>query len=343
MLVETDYGTEYGNCINADTLLWLKRREQCETGFLQRELAGQAFLATFKRDVSASLNSQEVVLTAAKLLYNYFHYDLAVFSLPNDSGVVTAYSPLDAAGRMSGFLTARENFPGLKLREINGYRQLGLATPGQARVPGDYPAVVEIAGDGMKITLYCDEEDVEKATHDLLTGIAESLTTALRSAREHGSVKELTVRDSLTGLYNHRDDLKPEVEVLESSQAFYSGNTAKAVQLPDPRVNVRFAVYYGEGQGRIMSDYSVNMSYGGIFIESETILPPSTTLFVEFKLPVNNRQIRCRSQVAWTNEPENPKSPAFPAGMGLQFIDLSLDDVHVIRKYIDEVGLRPTW
>ena len=74
-----------------------------------------------------------------------------------------------------------------------------------------------------------------------------------------------------------------------------------------------------------MSDYSVNMSFGGIFIESENVLPADTTLFVEFKLPVNNRRIKCKSRVAWTNEPQNPKSSALPAGMGLQFTDLSLD------------------
>ena len=130
---------------------------------------------------------------------------------------------------------------------------------------------------------------------------------------------------------------------MECSQAFISGNTAMAMQFPDPRVNVRIAVYYSKGQDRAMSDYSVNMSYGGIFIESENVLPPDTTLFVEFRLPVNNRRIRCKSRVAWTNEPENLKSSDFPAGMGLQFLDLSLDEVHVIRNYIDDVGLRPTW
>jgi diguanylate cyclase (GGDEF)-like protein len=144
------------------------------------------------------------VNAAAKLQYNYFHYDLAVFSLPADAGGVTAFSPFDAAGCMSAVLTARESFPELTLQEINGYRHLGLAVPEQARIPGDYPAVVEIAGDGMKIMLFCDEEAEGKGTHDLLTGIAESLTTALGNAREHDRVKELSVRDGLTGLYNRR-------------------------------------------------------------------------------------------------------------------------------------------
>jgi len=204
MFMETGCGTEYGDCNNADALFWLQEKPRCETGSLHRKLAGLAFLASFAREVNASLNSREVVHAAAKLLYNYFHYDLAVFSFPPDAGEVTAFSPLDAAGCMSGYFTARESFPELKLREINGYRHLGLATPGHSMVPGNSPAVVEIAGEGMKITLYCGEETEGKATHDLMTGIAESLTTAMRNAQEHDRVKELSVRDGLTGLYNRR-------------------------------------------------------------------------------------------------------------------------------------------
>ncbi len=217
MFMESGCATEYGNCKNADALFWLQGRQQCETGSLHREIAELAFLASFAREVGASLNPREVVLAAAKLLYNYFHYDLAVFSLPADAGGVTAFSPFDAAGCMSGFLTARESFPELTLQEINGYRHLGLAVPEQARVPGNYPAVVEIAGDGMKITLYCGEEAEGKGTHDLLTGIAESLTTALRNAREHDRVKELSVRDGLTGLYNRRV-LEEILDVEESKR-----------------------------------------------------------------------------------------------------------------------------
>jgi diguanylate cyclase (GGDEF)-like protein len=204
MFTDTACGIDYDNFKNGDSPFWLEENQACGNSFLQRKLAGMAFLASFAREVSASLNSREVVLAAAKLLYNFFHYDLVVFSLSTDCGWMTAFSPLDAAGCMSAFLTARKSYPDLKLREINGYRHLGLATPGQTSVSGNYPVMVEIVGDGMKITIYCGEDAEGMATQDLLTGIAESLTTALRNAREHDRVKELSVRDALTGLYNRR-------------------------------------------------------------------------------------------------------------------------------------------
>ena len=127
------------------------------------------------------------------------------------------------------------------------------------------------------------------------------------------------------------------------SRGYMSGNTAMKTDYGDPRVNVRFAVYYGEKKEKMMSDYSINMSLGGIFIESERILPADTTLLVEFKLPMYEKPIRCNSRVAWTNEPENPKSAALPKGMGLQLVDMSLNEMHVVRTCIEEVGLKPTW
>ncbi len=130
---------------------------------------------------------------------------------------------------------------------------------------------------------------------------------------------------------------------MKPARGYMAGNTAMAMDYGDTRVNVRFAVYYGEKKQKVMSDYSVNMSYGGIFIESENILPADTSLLVEFKLPRAEKPIRCKSRVAWTNEPENPKSRLLPSGMGVQFIDLALDDMHKVRSYIEEVGIKPSW
>jgi len=82
MFMETGCGTAYGNCRNAEALIWLQERPQCETGSLHRELAELTFLATFAREIGFSLNSRDVVLAAAKLLYDHFQYYLAVFSRP---------------------------------------------------------------------------------------------------------------------------------------------------------------------------------------------------------------------------------------------------------------------
>ena len=92
-----------------------------------------------------------------------------------------------------------------------------------------------------------------------------------------------------------------------------------------------------------MSNYSVNMSMRGVFVETDNILPVDTLLIVKFKLPDNDTIITCNTRVAWTNEAGHLRKYSFPAGMGLQFLDLSLENMYVIRDYLNKGNLVPTW
>jgi uncharacterized protein (TIGR02266 family) len=92
-----------------------------------------------------------------------------------------------------------------------------------------------------------------------------------------------------------------------------------------------------------MSNYSVNMSTGGVFIETVNILPVDTSLVVKFKLPDNDAIITCKARVAWINETGLLRKFSLPPGMGLQFLDLSLNDMHAIRDYLNKGEIQPTW
>jgi uncharacterized protein (TIGR02266 family) len=122
----------------------------------------------------------------------------------------------------------------------------------------------------------------------------------------------------------------------------FDGNTVLE-QRYEPRYKTRLAIFYGSGQRQLMTDYSVNISTGGIFIETEKPMPVDTTLFVKFMLPAYGKTISCKTKVAWTNEDVEIKAKDLPLGMGLSFLDLSLDHMHAIRCYINEVGLEPAW
>jgi uncharacterized protein (TIGR02266 family) len=111
----------------------------------------------------------------------------------------------------------------------------------------------------------------------------------------------------------------------------------------DPRFLARIAIFNGPYQKEVVSNYTVNVSSGGLFIETTKILPVDTMLLVKFKLPNMDTVIVSKSRVAWTNELDSPKKPALPSGMGIQFLDLSLDDMHAIRLFIDKGELVPTW
>jgi uncharacterized protein (TIGR02266 family) len=130
---------------------------------------------------------------------------------------------------------------------------------------------------------------------------------------------------------------------MRPRRTIMSGNTALLMQNREPRFKVRLAIYYGRDQQRRMTDYAVNLGTGGIFIETDNVLSVDTPVIAEFMLPLNDSPITCNSRVAWTNEPGDLKSSNLPPGMGLQFLDLSLENIRAIRDYINRRGLVPIW
>lgn len=118
-------------------------------------------------------------------------------------------------------------------------------------------------------------------------------------------------------------------------------------EAPDNRANPRYltriAIFYGPYQRKILTDYTINMSTGGVFIESSIILPEDTELTIKFNLPNSDIIIIAKARVAWLNDPAALKKVSLPPGMGLQFLDLSMEDLHTIRKFLDSGKFVPTW
>ena len=121
-------------------------------------------------------------------------------------------------------------------------------------------------------------------------------------------------------------------------------NEPQQLSKPEPRHKARLAIfYYAHEQRNIVTNYSVNINSGGVFIETLNILPVETMIIVKFKLPFKDPVITCNAKVAWTNEPGQLKKYSLPPGMGLHFIDLSLGNIHAIRDYLNKGDLVPTW
>ena len=113
--------------------------------------------------------------------------------------------------------------------------------------------------------------------------------------------------------------------------------------MQEPRRNIRLAIYIGPDQDKIMTNYTVDVSTGGVFIEANDILPVDTLLEIKFKLPDNDTIITCKARVAWINEPGYLKKYSLPPGIGIQFLNLSLENLHAIRDYLSKGNLVPTW
>jgi uncharacterized protein (TIGR02266 family) len=110
-----------------------------------------------------------------------------------------------------------------------------------------------------------------------------------------------------------------------------------------PRFTARLRVHFGPNPQQLLTEYSVNVSTGGLFIETLNLLPLGTPLMIEFILPEQDKTIQSDGKVAWLNHPEMMKNPNLPVGMGLQFLNISFDDMNAIREFIKKEALLPSW
>jgi len=108
------------------------------------------------------------------------------------------------------------------------------------------------------------------------------------------------------------------------------------------RFRARLRVRYS-AMSRDLHDYSIDLSTGGLFLETTLPLLLETPLDLEFILPGTDTTIRCKGRVAWANNPKLRRKSHLPPGMGVQFLNLSLDDMNAIRNYLEIEGLEPSW
>lgn len=120
------------------------------------------------------------------------------------------------------------------------------------------------------------------------------------------------------------------------------GSLATHEKRTEDRVAARLSVQLLRNNRTILKEYSVNMSVGGIFLESEMLLPEGVPLALYFELP-DSRYIHCHARVAWVNAPQRLSCEALPSGMGIQFVDLRLEDLEALREFIKKKLIFPVW
>jgi len=114
-------------------------------------------------------------------------------------------------------------------------------------------------------------------------------------------------------------------------------------RVPRYVATLRVESHSGTDPGRVLTNYSVNLSTGGIFIETTELLPIDSSLIIQFTLPDDGQVIKCAGRVSWVNHPDSIKNRNLPIGMGLQFVNLTLEDMDSIRKFIKNQTLQPEW
>jgi len=102
-------------------------------------------------------------------------------------------------------------------------------------------------------------------------------------------------------------------------------------QYPRAPLRVRASCIEGE---RIYHKYTLNISEGGIFIETDEPFPPATELEMIIPLPLPEPSITVKGMVVRIVRKEEAEESQ-PPGMGIRFLNLKPEDAGKIRKYIE--------
>ncbi|HEY5674424.1 MAG TPA: TIGR02266 family protein [Malonomonas sp.] len=100
------------------------------------------------------------------------------------------------------------------------------------------------------------------------------------------------------------------------------------------RIPARMLVHFGENPNRLRSNFSVNLSSGGMFIATEEVLPVGSSLELRLQFPGGKQSLSCQGQVAWLNHSELQKRPHLPMGMGVAFAGLSGPQQEQVKSYL---------
>ncbi len=176
----------------------------CDVIGTRRNLKELSFMADFFRSVTSSLITEEVLEVAARKIYEYFRYNLMVVTLTAGAEErIMAYSPRDIENAPEDLAAILRNYVGLRAHDVKGYRILGLEGPEGSLVFGN-TNYLELPLNLGSITVYSEFNFINHFSDAMLQGLMESFAAALRNSLEYGKVKELSMRDGLTGLFNRR-------------------------------------------------------------------------------------------------------------------------------------------
>lgn len=176
----------------------------CDVMGMRRNLKEVSFMADFFRSITASLNTEDVLETAARKIYEYFHYNLMVVTLKAGSEErIKAFTPRNLESSPDDLAVILRSYVGLRPQDVKGFRSLGLDGPEGSLAFGN-TNYLELPMNLGSVTIYSEFNFVNHFSNDMLQGLMETFGTALHNSLEFGKVKELSMRDGLTGLFNRR-------------------------------------------------------------------------------------------------------------------------------------------
>lgn len=153
-----------------------------------------------------------------------------------------------------------------------------------------------------------------------------------------------------TGLFDDPEQLEdeePGEKPEESGRPRIHSDINVGVKTPSPdlkekrraiRVPVEMRVDYRCNEN-FLFEYSMNLSQNGIFIKTQSPLPPGTELFLTFSLPNSNEQIKVKGEVIWVNTKKADHDSERTVGMGIRFLEIKAEDRKQIMSLVKRIAI----
>jgi CheY-like chemotaxis protein/Tfp pilus assembly protein PilZ len=108
-----------------------------------------------------------------------------------------------------------------------------------------------------------------------------------------------------------------------------------------PRFQASFPVNWETEDGQRNCGFTVDVSTKGLFVETDHKVSVNSIVNLNFTLPASDVEVNCRARVSWVNRKDSSLKPVFPAGLGLEFVDLSEEYSSYISEYIRKEHVEP--
>jgi uncharacterized protein (TIGR02266 family) len=102
-----------------------------------------------------------------------------------------------------------------------------------------------------------------------------------------------------------------------------------------PRVEATFKVSY-PSVDQLLVAYSTDLSKGGMFLQTDQFLPVNAVILVNLELGEGSAEIPVICRVVYVRDEVAARSVGKPAGMGIEFLDMTADCLGLIEAYIAE-------
>ncbi len=116
-----------------------------------------------------------------------------------------------------------------------------------------------------------------------------------------------------------------ETPTVESPVTTVSLEESETSMRENPRkpclINANYRI-----QDRNFKNYILDISIGGVFIETDQKLPVGRQMMLKFSLPNHSQPFTLNGEIAWSS----------PRGFGLKFDEMTLQQGNILKTFVDQ-------